>query len=106
MKPAPDERLVDVNAAAALTGRAPETIRRWVWAGRLPAQRRGRKLVVDRRDVLRLATGTARTPTLAQWRKLVLRHHRDSRPAAQTGASAVDLVLADRRLRESADAGR
>jgi len=101
-----DERLLDVREAAALAGRAPETIRRWVWSGRLPAQRRGRKLLVARRDVLHLAMGdAARAVSLADWRKLALRHLRATRGLPGAKTSAADLVRADRRVRESMDLG-
>jgi len=43
--------LIDVRHAAVLVGRHPETIRRWVWSGRLAAQRRGRRLLVERSEV-------------------------------------------------------
>jgi len=100
------DRLLDVREAAALAGRAPETIRRWVWSGRLPAQRRGRKLLVARRDVLRVATGDAGGAiTLAGWRKLALEHLRSTRGLPNAKTSAADLVLTDRRIRESTDTG-
>jgi hypothetical protein len=35
---------LDARDAARLTGRSTETIRRWAWAGRLPARKRGKKL--------------------------------------------------------------
>ncbi len=100
------DRLLDVREAAALAGRAPETIRRWVWSGRLPAQRRGRKLLVARRDVLRVATGAAAGAiTLAGWRKLALERLRSTRGLPNAKTSAADLVLTDRHIRESTDTG-
>jgi excisionase family DNA binding protein len=98
--------LVDVREAAALAGRAPETIRRWVWSGRLPARRSGRKLLVDRGDVLRIAArGAAAALTLSDWRRLVLQRLRDSARGQEAPASAADLVLSDRRSRDSTDGG-
>jgi hypothetical protein len=101
-----DEQLVDVRQAATLAGRAPETIRRWVWSGRLPARRRGRKLLVARRDVLRLAGGGgASAISLADWRRMAVKHLRGTQALPGAKGSAADLVLADRRSRESTDLG-
>lgn len=96
---------LDVKAAAAVAGRTAETIRRWVWSGRLPARRRGNRLLVARRDVEALA-GERRTLTLADWLTLA-----EGAMSAQAGAgvSASDLVLEERnrRLEEvSNDRGR
>jgi excisionase family DNA binding protein len=103
---AQSEPLLDVRQAAELAGRAPETIRRWVWSGRLPAQRRGRKLLVARADVMRLAAIPAvEAPGLEEWQQLALSHLRSTSGPAGAHASAADLVLADRRVRESMDMG-
>lgn len=86
--------MIDVQEAAALVSRAPETVRRWVWSGRLAAQRSGRKIVVARDDVLRM-TGVKPAPSdvsLAQW-AAELRQDNERSGRAST---ASDLVLADR----------
>lgn len=98
--------MLDVREAAALARRSSETVRRWVWSGRLPATRVGRKLLVARRDVEQIMSGGA-TPTpepqlsLREWARLVkaerARHGRRGAP----GTSAADLVLADRRERSA-----
>ena len=86
---------LDVRAAAAVAGRTAETIRRWVWSGRLPAKRRGNRLLVARGDVEALAGRTALS--LAAWLRLV-EEAMSARPG--TGASsAADLVLEERRRR-------
>ncbi|MBO0838125.1 MAG: helix-turn-helix domain-containing protein [Actinobacteria bacterium] len=92
---------LDVKAAAALAGRTAETIRRWVWSGRLPARRRGNRLLVARRDVEALAGGRTAL-TLADW--LTLAEGAMSARAGE-GASASDLVLEgrSRRLGEVGD---
>ncbi len=92
--------MIDVNAAAALASRTPETVRRWVWSGRLPAQRDGRRILVARDDVLRIAGGELagdRGLTLAEWAAELQAD--DSRSAQAQTAS--DLVLADRAERSS-----
>ncbi len=91
-----DDR-VDVREAAILVGRSPETIRRWVWAGTLSAERDGRRLRISRHELRALAAehGQGYGHTLEQWAK--------SARAAMTEAgfsqpeSAADLVLEDRR---------
>ena len=43
----PDE-LISVRQAAVECGRNPETVRRWIWSGRLPAEKLGNQLFVKR----------------------------------------------------------
>ena len=98
---------LDVITAAKVAGRTPETIRRWVWAGRLPARKRGNRLVVRRGDLEALArVGGEPALSLREWAKLAenaLRRHDGPY------SSAADLVLEERRRREdevSRHAGR
>jgi excisionase family DNA binding protein len=109
MPPMTPEDSLDVRHAAALIGRHPETVRRWVWSGRLPAQRRGNRLLVARADVEALAArdGAAAT-SLASWAERA-RAFQASTASSGAGRGAADLVLEDRRLRsgiEADDAGR
>lgn len=93
------EELIDVRAAAELSGRHPETVRRWIWSGRLVAQRQGSRLLVARADVEDLAaTKGARPTSLSAWAAGAV-HARDSAAARGTGRSAADLVLEDRLAR-------
>ncbi len=89
--------MVDVREAARLAGRTPETIRRWVWSGRLAATKNGNKLLVPRPDLV--ASSDDRPPragSLAEWAAEL--------PTTRRGAkTASDLVLDDRAAR---DAGR
>lgn len=97
--------IIDVREAADITGRTPETVRRWVWAGRIQARKSGNRLLLDRSEVLATidgAPGLAASLTLAEW--VGLADARDSR--GRRGATASDLVLADRAGRSDADAGR
>jgi len=90
MSVAERQELVDVRQAAALVDRHTETIRRWIWSGKLPAARRGNRLLV-KRDDLRLASGeTAPRLTLAEWAKMA-RAVKRSR-AEPTGSTAADLI--------------
>jgi excisionase family DNA binding protein len=89
--------MVDVREAARLAGRTPETIRRWVWSGRLAATKNGNKLLVARRDLEASAHPEEAAPgSLAEWAAQL--------PTAPGGArTAAELVLDDRAGR---DAGR
>lgn len=90
--------MLDVQEAAALVHRTPETVRRWVWSGRLPGVKKGQKLFVPRRDVL-AATGAEQAPprdrpTLRAWAEAVAQSQgTGNRPTAR------DLVLDDRARR-------
>ena len=92
----PDE--VDVAAAAVIAGRSTETVRRWVWSGRLRAHKRGKKLLIARSDLERLlgSTGARGKPSLAEWLAVLERSGLKSGAGARTAA---DLVLEDRRTR-------
>ena len=87
--------MVDVQQAAAVAGRDPETIRRWIRSGRLSAQRRANCLLVLRVEVERLL-GHFLLPRIS------LSECRDHAATAcattggTTSATAADLVLDDR----------
>jgi len=89
--------MLDVKEAAALAGRTPETVRRWIWSGRLVAQRQGRRLMVDRDDVLRVAGApqSGGRLTLREWAVDVRGHDGQRR----TETTAADLVAEDRAVR-------
>ncbi len=89
--------VMDVREAAQYVRRSPETIRRWVWSGRLSATRQGNRLLVARADLDALM-GAAVTPTLSDWAATL--------PSGATGPSAADLVLDDRRAGQADRAGR
>jgi excisionase family DNA binding protein len=96
--------LIDVREAASVTGRTPETIRRWVWSGRLPAQRRGRKIMIEHADVLRLMgeDQPGVVTRLADWRDMVIEHQRRTAQSVP-GVSAADLIIQDRLARDAVD---
>jgi len=96
---------LDIRAAARLTGRSAETVRRWVWAGRLRAHKRGKRLFVLRGDVEALAGSRGAGLLSLSGRMAGCGEKALRRPA--TGRSASGLVLADRRERSGdGDAGR
>jgi len=43
--------MLNVEEAASRVGRSPETVRRWIRDGRLPAQTEGRRRVIDPADL-------------------------------------------------------
>jgi len=93
-----EDELLEVRHAAALVGRHPETVRRWVWSGRLPARRSGHRLLVVRADLEALVRQGALVPTLAEWADRAAAT-RDRGSQAASGPSAADLVIEDRKER-------
>ena len=104
-KAANEEGLIDVRRAAVLVGRHPETIRRWVWSGRLHARRRGNRLLVARAEVEALARQDGNAASLSEWADRA-RAARASVPEPRVRRSNADLVIEDRRLRSRAGASR
>lgn len=101
--------MIDVRGAAAIVRRHPETVRRWVWSGRLAAQRQGNRLLMARADVEAIAAGEGRALTsLAAWVDRA-RAAREAAGAEVSGSSAAELVIEDRAQRSrsaEARAGR
>src|SRR2546421_439833 len=97
--------MLDVNEAARVAGRSPETVRRWVWSGKLAAQRRGRRLMVSRDDLSAHIADHNRAEaslTLAEWAAGARRPFVASGGPAR--GSAADFVLAARHHRSEAPA--
>lgn len=102
------EDLLDVRRAAALVGRHPETVRRWVWSGRLAARRQGNRLLVARADVELMAKQRGAVISLAEWADRA-RAARHAAGADGSAPSAAELVIEDRSSRArdvGAGAGR
>jgi excisionase family DNA binding protein len=89
---------IDVLQAAALAGRSAETIRRWVWSGRLKARKRGNKLLIRRAqlDAVKSSAGMGETRTIEEW---LAELQRSGLKRGASEKSAADLVLDDRRER-------
>ena len=51
--------LISVREAARECGRNMETVRRWSWAGKLPAEKLGNQLVIKRSDLASYCRETA-----------------------------------------------
>ena len=43
-----EDKMITVREAADECGRNPETVRRWIWSGKLPAEKLGNQLFVKR----------------------------------------------------------
>jgi len=48
------QHLITVREAARVCRRTTETVRRWIWEGKLPAQKLGNQLFIKRGDLARL----------------------------------------------------
>lgn len=100
-----EDELIEVRRAAALVGRHPETIRRWVWSGRLAARRRGRQLLVARSEVEAIADRGAPASSLAEWAEQVRAAHA-STSVTGSGRSAAGLIIEDRLQRTATSRSR
>jgi excisionase family DNA binding protein len=100
---------ITVREAARRTHRSPETIRRWIWSGRLPATKRGNTYYVDVVHLDGLIVETedvghaARGENLGVW-LIELHTWRSGLAAAgfsgtRTRQTASDLVIEDRHAR-------
>ncbi len=53
------EELISVREAARMCNRNMETVRRWIWGGKLPAQKLGNQLFIKRSDLASYCRETA-----------------------------------------------
>ena len=60
------EELISVREAARMCSRNMETIRRWIWGGKLPAQKLGNQLFIKRSDLAGFCRETATKPYQAK----------------------------------------
>lgn len=90
----------------ARAGRSEETIRRWIWSGRLPAVKRGNSYRIDvvhlQEVMVEVAAGVAQheaTPNISmlEWLDEVAEWKAGLK--ITPGASAADLVIEDRHAR-------
>lgn len=90
--------MLDVQEAARRARRTPETIRRWVWTGRVRAVKEGNKLFLAASDIPLVgpeAEVGSEATSLAAWAERVEKTH----AGGAAGATARDLVLEDRAAR-------
>src|SRR5262249_17800535 len=94
-----------VRQAAWRAGRSEETIRRWIWSGRLPAVKRGTSYRIDvvhlEQVMAELGTGaygkTGPSASWQAWQDAVAEWKAGLKTTP--GVSASDLVIEDRRVR-------
>lgn len=67
--------MLTVPEAARRTRRHPETIRRWIREGKLPARKVGTQHVIEEQDLTAFLASADRLPTLPQWTRMM-----DGRP--------------------------
>lgn len=94
-----DDQWVTVREAAAVLGRNTETVRRWVWSGKVRARKVGSRLMLARADLDAVGRASARSLTLSAW--IAERDRAPQLATAQRDSSAADLVIEDRRRRAS-----
>jgi excisionase family DNA binding protein len=99
------QREISVREAARRAHRSEETVRRWIWSGRLPARKRGNSYRIDVAHLDRIAVvydppdvdpATA-GGGLGAWLDDLDRWKEGLRVTA--GATAADLVIEDRHAR-------
>jgi excisionase family DNA binding protein len=96
---------ISVREAARRTRRSEETIRRWIWSGRLPARKDGNSYRVDTAHLERIAVvyapgvagAAAAADSIGAWLDEV--DQWKANLPVTPGISAADLVIEDRRAR-------
>jgi excisionase family DNA binding protein len=96
---------ITVREAARRAHRSEETVRRWIWSGRLPARKRGNSYRIDIAHLDRIAVVYDRLDAgpaaagggLGAWLDDLDRWKEGLRVTA--GATAADLVIEDRHAR-------
>jgi hypothetical protein len=89
--------MLDVREASRLVDRTPETVRRWVWTGRVEAIKQGNRLLMPRDQIVRAVQPTPAQPTAGSLREWAGGPGTSGR--GRRGATASDLVIADREAR-------
>lgn len=93
------DNLITVREAARECHRTTETVRRWIWEGKLPAQKLGNQLFVRRSDLARFAS--AKKEEEKRFRREILERAQalNERIRQRTGGN-LDLLEALDRSRE------
>ena len=61
--------MLTVPEAARRVGRNPETVRRWIREGKLPARKVGTQHVIEERDLAAFEASTESVPMPAAWQR-------------------------------------
>ena len=92
------EDLITVREAARACRRNPETVRRWIWDGKLPARKMGNQLFVQRSDIRRFVPSTK---DKRQERLALLQEIKAIRERIHKRVGVIDVLEALDRSRES-----
>ncbi|MGH3104084.1 MAG: helix-turn-helix domain-containing protein [Gaiellaceae bacterium] len=104
-----------VQEAARRAGRTPETIRRWIWSGRLPAEKIGNQYFVAEEALAALLppppAGDGLEPVevggaWGEWLAAAARFQEQLRAEGRRLPSAAELLADDRRRRRSSSSTR
>ncbi len=95
-----EDRLMNVREAARECGRNTETIRRWIWAGKLPARKLGNQLFVKRSELQVLGLGCDETKAVDRPKFLERATELQNKIRAATGGD-FDVVSLIKQSRES-----
>lgn len=97
-----DNGLITVREAAKLCSRNPETIRRWIWNGKLPAEKLGNQLFIKRSALDSYCRETAAIPYRAAGdRAEVLEQVKQLRERIEArGFKQIDAVEVLRQMRD------
>ncbi|MBI2830233.1 MAG: helix-turn-helix domain-containing protein [Chloroflexi bacterium] len=94
-----NEELINIREAAKQCGRNPETVRRWIWSGKLRAEKLGNQLFIKRDDLASYCRETA-VAYRAGARADLMDEMRDLRESIRARAGNFDVVADIEKMRE------
>lgn len=95
-----NEELINIREAAKQCGRNPETVRRWIWSGKLRAEKLGNQLFIKRDDLASFCREVATAPYRAGARSDLVGRMRDLRERIRARAGNFDVVADIEKMRE------
>ncbi len=94
-----EDELISVKEAAKMCGRNMETVRRWIWSGKLPAEKLGNQLFIKRNDFASFCRLPARSVP-AKAGEIAVREYKAETVTKLELGSRTDLIRRMRKLRE------
>jgi len=91
--------LITVRGAARECKRATETVRRWIWEGKLPAQKLGNQLFIKKRDLEQMRRSRSRREASDELAVLDTIKVMRERIRRRTGGSMIEVLEALERSR-------
>jgi len=97
-----DREYISVKEAAKECAKNPETIRRWIWSGKLPSQKLGNQLFIKRSDLSHLQFGSRDTKKDEEWviRAKALRNRMKARGVKPINSAKLIQEIREERMRE------